>query len=707
MHSHTSPRLPGVPVLKANATGSEYSRWRRSVKFALETKDTWKYCDGTNKMPMPDARPASSALVAINQKTKHIQPSLLDERRAWVRRDREELFEVGPPLPPSNLNAQNMLEMLDERFDVFSFEAYHHAFCHFLNLHVDQYTSIAEFNKEFAAVLEDLLDYGHALSNTQACSAYFSKLRCTQNPWVAKRLEEWDAQSSQPEIHDLMQESPPWSCIRPLATKPSQTFQAGATPEEHLEDSSGQSDIDAAPSDTSTESGSFSHSRQISSSTTRSQEIIVHASTEDITALNPDALREALEKLPAEANQHLSSKAYTPMVTESATPAWLNAKQSISPTSFFDRPLPPLPPQSHQKPDTESRARSASPRLPISVFRNPSQTSLTTPTSNVRPHTADPASTPTTPSSQLQLESTHPVLRPRSQTLVSTPPPLSDHPAFRNASSSSTTQLPHIALAQRPLTARPSIRSSIAPYRTVFPTLESPIYNISSSPSLGLVVPHSTPDLESKWSDSTRTTLHYSKSSHGSDILSQSAPLLQHAFAHSVRSSSSSMISLPLQGTRDSAWYYMDDGEDNYTPRNHSVSPIQSELSRSFQVNVGKERKERESITALPPLPPFCFEGKKAQQTPTFDDIITPTPYPQTTPPPSSHPSTTSLLSKMARHRKSSSLDFATRVSGESLFESSDEVREREKKRERKGKGWSIGVNIARFTHSKGVKEII
>jgi hypothetical protein len=168
------------------------------------------------------------------------------------------------------------------------------------------------------------------------------------------------------------------------------------------------------------------------------------------------------------------------------------------------------------------------------------------------------------------------------------------------------------------------------------------------------------------------------------------------------------MISLPLQGTRDSAWYYMDDGEDNHTPRNHSVSPIQSELSRSFQVNVGKERKERESITALPPLPPFCFEeGKKAQQTPTFDDIITPTSYPQTTAPPSSLPSTTSLLSKMARHRKSSSLDFATRVSGESLFESSDEVREREKKRERKGKGWSIGVNIARFTHSKGVKEII
>jgi hypothetical protein len=48
------------------------------------------------------------------------------------------------------------------------------------------------------------------------------------------------------------------------------------------------------------------------------------------------------------------------------------------------------------------------------------------------------------------------------------------------------------------------------------------------------------------------------------------------------------------------------------------------------------------------------------------------------------------------------------RLSGDSLLESSDEVREREDRKnqdkERKGKGWSIGLNIARFTHSKGVK---
>jgi hypothetical protein len=60
-------------------------------------------------------------------------------------------------------------------------------------------------------------------------------------------------------------------------------------------------------------------------------------------------------------------------------------------------------------------------------------------------------------------------------------------------------------------------------------------------------------------------------------------------------------------------------------------------------------------------------------------------------------------------------MDILKRFSGDSLLESSDEVREREEKKkkkkkkenrgkERKGNGWSIGVNIARFTHSKGVK---
>ncbi|KAF2850537.1 hypothetical protein T440DRAFT_396609, partial [Plenodomus tracheiphilus IPT5] len=139
------------------------------------------------------------------EKTSTKQPSLLEERRAWVRHDREakldiylslteevmlDLFEVGPPLPPSNRSAQDILEALDEHFASFKFEAYHHAFCHFLNLHIDQYATMAEFNVEFATTLEDLVDYGHPLSNTQACSAYLSKLRCTQNTWVGEVLQE-------------------------------------------------------------------------------------------------------------------------------------------------------------------------------------------------------------------------------------------------------------------------------------------------------------------------------------------------------------------------------------------------------------------------------------------------------------------------------------------------------------------------------------
>ena len=99
-----------------------------------------------------------------------MQPGLLEERRSWVRKDREvkldiflslaeevmlELFEVGPPLPPSNFSSQEILEALDERFNVFSFSGYHHAFCHFLNLHIDQYASIEDFNNEFTTVLED------------------------------------------------------------------------------------------------------------------------------------------------------------------------------------------------------------------------------------------------------------------------------------------------------------------------------------------------------------------------------------------------------------------------------------------------------------------------------------------------------------------------------------------------------------------------
>jgi hypothetical protein len=244
----TSPRLPGISLLQAQSTSPEYSRWRRHIEYVLQSKGTWKYCNGRCTMPMPEAGATSPTT-----KTTNIQPSLLQERRSWVKCDREvkldiflslseevmqEVFEVGPPLPPSNLNAQQMLQALDEHFAIFKFEAYHHVFCHFLNLHIDQYPSIEDFNQEFLATLEDLLDHGHPLSNIQACSAYFSKLRCTQNPWVAQKLEEWDAQTGEIECIDLLKDSPPWSIIRPLATKPSQNFHVESIPEEYLDNSS-------------------------------------------------------------------------------------------------------------------------------------------------------------------------------------------------------------------------------------------------------------------------------------------------------------------------------------------------------------------------------------------------------------------------------------------------------------------------------------
>ncbi|KAF2626434.1 hypothetical protein BU25DRAFT_343858, partial [Macroventuria anomochaeta] len=218
MSALSSLRLPGVPILHAHATGAEYSRWRRGVRFACETKGTWGFCDGTHPVPMPKL---GSKTVSSTRASNTLQSSLLDERRAWVRQDREvkldiffslseevmeEVLHAGPPLPPSNMNAQEMLAALDRRFTAFKFDDYHHAFCHFLNLHIDSYASLEDFNIEFQTTLEDLRDYGHPLSNIQACSAYFSKLRCTQNPWVAKRLEEWETQPSTPKLEDLMKE---------------------------------------------------------------------------------------------------------------------------------------------------------------------------------------------------------------------------------------------------------------------------------------------------------------------------------------------------------------------------------------------------------------------------------------------------------------------------------------------------------------------
>ncbi|EDU45605.1 predicted protein [Pyrenophora tritici-repentis Pt-1C-BFP] len=398
----TSPRLPGVPILMPSASGPEYSRWRRGVQFVLESKGTWKYCDGSLPMPMPKTRRSSSM---STKKTKDTQPSLLEERRAWVRQDREvkldiflslaeevmqDVFEVGPPLPPTNHSAQQLLEALDARFAVFNFESYHHAFCHFLNLHIDQYDSMQEFNQEFKTVLEDLLDYGHPLTNAQACSAYFSKLRCTQNPWVAQKLEEWGSYSSrdsgkeqsenEPNIYDLMQESPPWSCVRPLATKSSQTFHTqqrrqqrrrspipkpeGSEEEQYSSPntsrSSSPSNSGSTPPPTHSSSistlPSATSSRPLSNNTTHSQEITVYASksTGGGVELDAKALHAALEKLssasyttttalprPSAVTTKPQQQQQQQLKSESITPPWL---------APLNRPLPPLPPPSPPPP---------------------------------------------------------------------------------------------------------------------------------------------------------------------------------------------------------------------------------------------------------------------------------------------------------------------------------------------------------------------
>ncbi|EAT79039.2 hypothetical protein SNOG_13592 [Parastagonospora nodorum SN15] len=325
--------------------------------------------------------------------TANLQPSLLEERREWVKHDREvkldiflsiaeevmlELFEVGPPLPPSNMNAQEMLRVLEQRYAVFNFESYHHAFCHFLNLHIDQYSTIEEFNQEFLTTLEELLDHGQPLSNTQACSAYFSKLRCTQNPWVAKKLKEWDVKGGEMDCRELLKESPPWSIIRPLATKASHTFLVQSIPEEDVEDSSASdSDSLLEKSDGSTASSVSSHSRNVSTEsapqkdpsaperqhsilTVRSQEITIQASPEAIAEMELQAMHKELGKLPTSAiPERGSSKFQVPGTilsdgSKESLPEWLVSKKSWPST-----------------PDIATRPHSSLAALPATQAPNP------------------------------------------------------------------------------------------------------------------------------------------------------------------------------------------------------------------------------------------------------------------------------------------------------------------------------------------------
>ncbi|KAF2275672.1 uncharacterized protein EI97DRAFT_378746, partial [Westerdykella ornata] len=367
-----SPRLGGVQILPSEATGPEYARWRRGVKSALITKGIWGHCDGSQPMPMPQSGPSSSKPFASTDP----QPELLEERRAWVRKDRDvkmdiflsvcddiklEVFEVGPPLPPSAMTAKDMMEALDERYGKFKFEDYHHVFCHFLNLHIDQYPSLADFNTEFAATLEDLLDHGYPLDNVQACSAYFSKLRCTQNPWVTKKLKEWDTLPTPPLLGELMKECPPWMIIRPLATKAQ-----SSTQESYTEDSTGppslkeedgeSSDTDKSEALTASSTPSLSHSRNASS---QSLEIAaahsrnISTQSEEVTVLHSRTISDkSLEITVGASVEDLRMMAAFPLPahrvpkTPKTRARRMSSKSDISKMSLpppVNRPLPPIP----------------------------------------------------------------------------------------------------------------------------------------------------------------------------------------------------------------------------------------------------------------------------------------------------------------------------------------------------------------------------
>ncbi|KAF2877424.1 hypothetical protein BDV95DRAFT_472640, partial [Massariosphaeria phaeospora] len=340
-----SPRLPGVGILATDATGPQYARWRRGVKSAFTAKGTWGHCDGSDPMPMPESGPNFFSPAP----TTNSQPELLKERKAWANKDRDvkmdiflsvaddikvEIFEVGPPMPPTAMTAEQMFETLDAHFEQFKFEDYHHIFCHFLNLHIDQYANLEDFNAEFQLTLSDLLDHGHPMSNTQACSAYFSKLRCTQNPWVSKKLKEWDTCLTEPNLADLMKESPPWVIIRPLTTKGASSVPE-SIPEESLEDTPALSEGEEAASEkseTATLSSESTHSRNSSDATQKSQEITVHASYEDLTGL--ESFPMPLAKLPPNpVPLRLSSKKSLSQMNMSSLP----------PLPPVNRPLPPLP----------------------------------------------------------------------------------------------------------------------------------------------------------------------------------------------------------------------------------------------------------------------------------------------------------------------------------------------------------------------------
>lgn len=520
-------------------------------------------------MPMPGAGPNFFSPVS----QPDMQTTLLEDRRAWVKKDREvkldiflsvsddikvEIFEVGPPMPPTAMTAKEMLEALDEHYDGFKFEDYHHIFCHFLNLHIDHYTNLGEFNAEFKATLDDLLDHGQPLSNMQACSAYFSKLRCTQNPWVAKQIKAWDNRNEEPQLADLLKESPPWSIIRPLtmSTKASSHKSVPASiPEEPLMDTPHHSDGEYSPSEHSistVSSAKPSHSRDGSSSTTGSQEITIHASYEDLTDIQLEAFPEVPTGVPA-----LYS---IPQRVSSISKISLQSMHSLPP---INRPLPPIPP-------TGERSRSVSPQ----------NTSTKPRRKNVKPPTRLPSPTTTT----LQgLEQTHPALRsplpkPDSHPEPTvTPEQLEFHPSPRQLSPPLTPPSHH-----RPTFTPPEIQADVpsahiaAVMRTLTP---SPPPTISLAP----------PSPETRRPTSSRSAVVPSDA--GFSDWAQTRPLLR------IDSDASSVLSLPLQGavrsvTPEFADHTISEGQPaRKSPSYSTTPPLRGEQLARVKFEAGSPRR--------------------------------------------------------------------------------------------------------------------
>lgn len=684
MSTINSPRLPGLPILHASATGAEYSRWRRGLRFACETKGTWGFCDGTRPMPMPKTTSRSVSPRASNT----VQPTLLDERKTWVRQDREikldiflslseevmeEVLHVGPPLPPSNMNAQQMLAALDQRFNSFKFEDYHHAFCHFLNLHIDSYTSLEDFNFEFQTTLEDLRDYGHPLSNVQACSAYFSKLRCTQNPWVVKKLETWGAQTSTPLLEDLMKESIPFT-FKPASAHASPNLKAESVPEELIEDTSSQSDTDRSSLSTASSPPNF-HSRQTSNTTaitTHSLEITIHASSEDLAQID------SLPRLPA--------TRYDP----AATSCQLSSKKSMplmAPLPPMHRPLPPLPAHVlHASP----RARSASPRIMV-----PSpKTIITSPKSSAKSSSATNTQQPQTPS--LKLETIHPTLRPRSPTLLDqkefgpkpAPSPITPcetklHPALRNPGSP-----PPPAQATEQAQAQAQTQTAIPPLR-VTPPLPTAPFSSSTASSPPTIPWPSTPD---------RPT------SAQHNPLAQKLPELD-ALTRLRAMSGGSTTSLPsFSDNRMLGSGGMGAGMRGSSPPRLQDRPLLRSMGSSPPLSTGSFAANPHVISGSP-SPRIHYTSRTAtsesiphttaaSRTPTFESLGVP----------SSAEINDAGPGKIERSR-SPVRELVARLSGDK--ESGCGERDgKEGGRERK-KSWSLGVSMGRFGAGKGVREIV